>query len=117
MNLLGISGKDLADKLSVDTSLVSRWKSGERKLTLTSSYVDTIAGYFLSRAYPPKDRQLYTLLKTYDKSFNVAAGSGAIRAILCRFLCDYETPLLNKKKDQSMFLTNPYKTEDRKSVV
>ncbi len=109
MNLLGISGKELADAIGVDTSLVSRWRKGERKLTLKGGYVDAIAGYFLTHAYPPKDRQVYTLLRGYDKGFNTSSGAGAVRAVLCRFLCDYETPLLDKKRDQAIFLTNPYR--------
>lgn len=111
MNLLGISGKELADAIGVDTSLVSRWRKGERKLTLKGGYVDAIAGYFLTHAYPPKDRQVYTLLRGYDKGFNTSSGAGAVRAVLCRFLCDYETPLLDKKRDQAIFLTNPYRAE------
>jgi hypothetical protein len=47
MNLFKISNSKLARNINVDASLVSRWKSGERKISLNSPHIPMLANYFL----------------------------------------------------------------------
>jgi hypothetical protein len=47
MNLFKISNSKLARAINVDASLVSRWKSGERKISLNSPHIPMLANYFL----------------------------------------------------------------------
>jgi hypothetical protein len=47
MNLFKISNSKLARSINVDASLVSRWKSGERKISLNSPHIPMLANYFL----------------------------------------------------------------------
>ncbi|MDH7478926.1 MAG: helix-turn-helix transcriptional regulator, partial [Syntrophomonadaceae bacterium] len=50
MALLGVSNSTLARALSVDASLVSRWRTGTRTPTKNSSYIEAIADYFAGQA-------------------------------------------------------------------
>lgn len=47
MNLFKISNSRLARAIDVDASLVSRWKTGERKISLNSPHIPMLANYFL----------------------------------------------------------------------
>ena len=53
MENFGISGKDLAAMLHIDSSLVSKWRSGKRLLRPNSVYTNQIIRYAmeLDRAY------------------------------------------------------------------
>ncbi|MDD3196839.1 MAG: hypothetical protein PHI69_01065 [Eubacteriales bacterium] len=48
MKLFKISNSKLARGINVDASLVSRWKSGERTMSVNSPHVPAIASFFLS---------------------------------------------------------------------
>jgi hypothetical protein len=47
MHLFKISNSKLARGIDVDASLVSRWKSGERKISPNSPHIPMLANYFL----------------------------------------------------------------------
>jgi len=47
MHLFKISNSKLARGIGVDASLVSRWKSGERKISLNSPHIPMLASFFL----------------------------------------------------------------------
>jgi hypothetical protein len=48
MDILDVTGKELALEIGVDTTVISRIKSGERKLSLRSKYTAPIVTYLLS---------------------------------------------------------------------
>ena len=50
MASMGITNIGLAKGINVDTSLVSRWKKGERQLKMASATMDKLADYMLDRA-------------------------------------------------------------------
>ena len=52
MRVFSISGKDLSDLMSIDSSLVSKWRSGKRMLKPTSAYADKIVAYIIERDAP-----------------------------------------------------------------
>ncbi|WBW96836.1 helix-turn-helix domain-containing protein [Oceanirhabdus sp. W0125-5] len=45
LNILNISGKKLATALNVDPSLISKWKTGKRKINANSNYLGLISNY------------------------------------------------------------------------
>ncbi len=47
MKTFNVSGNDLSDLLHVDSSLVSKWRSGKRVLKRQSLYIDKIANYIM----------------------------------------------------------------------
>ncbi len=47
MHLFKISNSKLSRGINVDASLISRWKSGERKISVSSPHVPKLAHYFL----------------------------------------------------------------------
>ncbi|MDL2236363.1 helix-turn-helix domain-containing protein [Christensenellaceae bacterium OttesenSCG-928-K19] len=49
MDRMGIKSSVLSEQTGIDKTLISRWKTGQRKLTATSRYVQKIAAYFLSQ--------------------------------------------------------------------
>ena len=49
MNLQNIPNNRLAKALSVDPSLISRWRNGTRDLARHSEYVTSIAHYFANQ--------------------------------------------------------------------
>lgn len=62
LQLLGVSGKTLAEQIGVDESTLSKWRRGKRVLKYSSPYAKAIAGWALSC---PAERE-----------------SGAVRAML-----------------------------------
>lgn len=52
MNFLNISTADLANAIHVDASLVSKWKSGSRKISEKSVYFEDIIQYLLDNDAP-----------------------------------------------------------------
>ena len=50
MDYFGITNNSLAKALGVDPSLVSRWQSGQRRLTASSAAMDALAEYILTRS-------------------------------------------------------------------
>ena len=52
MQLFQVSGKELAEVLFVDQSLVSKWCSGKRRLKAGSAYLQDITAYFLKLDAP-----------------------------------------------------------------
>lgn len=66
MNLLNIPNNKLAKFMSVDPSLISRWRSGERDPLKNDAYVEMISEYIMQHA---TDRQcLYELLSVNPDS-------------------------------------------------
>lgn len=50
VNLFKISNSSLSRGIGVDASLISRWKSGERKISKNSPHIPKLASYFLHRS-------------------------------------------------------------------
>lgn len=46
LNILDVSSSKLAKSINVDPSLISRWKTGKRKISCTSNYLKPISDYF-----------------------------------------------------------------------
>ena len=63
MRVFSISGKDLSDLMSIDSSLVSKWRSGRRMLKPTSVYADKIVTYIIERDKPNQYKNICRLLK------------------------------------------------------
>lgn len=73
MDMLGISGKELALAIGTDTTAVSKWRSGQRKLKVRSKYSKRMAAYFISDAYALQKQRIVALLtndqlETEDKT-------------------------------------------------
>lgn len=66
MELLGISGKELALEIGTDITTVSKWKNGQRKLKPRSKYVEKIATYFLSDSFTFQRKQLLENIELMD---------------------------------------------------
>jgi hypothetical protein len=63
MSLFKINSSKLARGINVDASLVSRWKSGERRMGANSPHIPALATFFLSLdAYPYQTEYLEQLI-------------------------------------------------------
>lgn len=69
MEVLNISGKDLAQHVHVDDSLVSKWKNAKR--TINPSHAQDIAAYLLTRLRETKNSRIQTTLKLYFPDINL----------------------------------------------
>lgn len=49
LNILDVSSNKLAKSINVDPSLISRWKTGKRKISCTSTYLKPIADYLSAK--------------------------------------------------------------------
>lgn len=74
MTIAGVLNSRLAKALNVDTSLISRFRTGARKPSLSSDYYKNIAQYFVERSTMNYQRSaLFELLQiTYDENKNNA---------------------------------------------
>ncbi len=91
MENFGISGKDLAAMLHIDSSLVSKWRSGKRPLRPNSVYTNQIIRYAmeLDRAYEYA-RLRMLMAEDYVNIFKVTASE------LSMFLKDWLTAPVGK---------------------
>ena len=67
MTLQNIPNNKLAKALSLDPSLISRWRNGSRDLPKHSEYIESIAHYFVSN-YKDKSRLCELLNIEYDNN-------------------------------------------------
>lgn len=67
MTLQNIPNNKLAKALSLDPSLISRWRNGTRDLPKHSEYVEAIAAYFVA-SYKDKSRLCELMNIAFDKS-------------------------------------------------
>mgnify|MGYP001118849938 FL=1 len=49
LNILDIRSNKLAKAINVDPSLISRWKTGKRKISHESNHLKAMADYFSSK--------------------------------------------------------------------
>jgi transcriptional regulator with XRE-family HTH domain len=98
MENFGISGKDLAAMLHIDSSLVSKWRSGKRLLRPNSVYTNQIIRYAmeLDRAYEYA-RLRMLMSEDYVNIFKVTASE------LSMFLKDWLTAPVGKDNKSSSY--------------
>lgn len=87
MELLGISGKELAMEIGTDTTTVSKWRNGQRKLKYRSKYTRKIVTYFLSDTFLLHREKLFSLLKNYNIDISNRAENEIIE-MLCVWMTE-----------------------------
>ena len=66
MNVFKLNNSSLARGINIDASLVSRWKTGERRIAVNSPHIPALATFFLKiNAYPYQKEYLDRLIKTH----------------------------------------------------
>lgn len=85
MELLNIPSKELSLDLKIDPSVVSRWRSGKRRLVAGGAWTGELARYFLRRRPDEVERLLRSLCP-----LETAAGIGA-EECLSKWLCGRRT--------------------------
>jgi transcriptional regulator with XRE-family HTH domain len=70
LKTLEISGKEIASKLDIDETTVSKWRNNQRKLTYKSKYTGLIAEILLSSEIERKRHIIADILKRYKKDIN-----------------------------------------------
>ncbi|SFR96229.1 hypothetical protein [Anaeromicropila populeti] len=58
MELLNITGKELAAEIGTDTTTISKWRKGQRKLNYHSEYPERIAKYMISERFETQYNKL-----------------------------------------------------------
>lgn len=64
MNLMDVSGKELAIEIGTDTTTISKWKNGQRKLKSRSPYALKLTEYFLSELFAYQRNYIIDILDT-----------------------------------------------------
>ncbi|MEN6351442.1 MAG: hypothetical protein ABFD08_18880 [Syntrophomonas sp.] len=91
MEIFDVGGKDLADAIHVDHSLVSKWRLKKRSLSLNSVHTKHLADYFLSLDSPVKYVRIKKLLEaSYPQAFT--DNNKTIQDLLCKWLCSSDEP-------------------------
>lgn len=63
MELLDVSGKELAVQIDVDTAMISKWKNGKRKIPKNADYGKHIAEYFFQEDFLPFRQKILQVMK------------------------------------------------------
>lgn len=63
MELLDVSGKELAIQIGVDTAIISKWKNGKRKIPKNTDYGKRIAEYFFQEEFLPFRQKILQLME------------------------------------------------------
>jgi transcriptional regulator with XRE-family HTH domain len=87
METMGITGAELARALHIDDSLVSKWKSGKRRLSQKNNYLKKISNYILLVDERTGYRFVKQLLREYDPG-NDLESIDNLSNCLCRWLSE-----------------------------
>jgi len=91
MNVQNVSNSRLAKVLSVDPSLISRWRTGARKPPAKNNYIRELAAYFSSLA--KMEYQKAALFQMMDLNLiNTLEETPVISDLLFDWLCDETSP-------------------------
>ncbi|MGN0395643.1 MAG: hypothetical protein ACI4EF_09775 [Coprococcus sp.] len=63
MEMLDVSGKELAVQIGVDTAIISKWKNGKRKIPKNSDYGKSIAEYFFQEDFLAFRQKILHIMK------------------------------------------------------
>lgn len=87
MTISGINGRELANALHVDYSLVSKWKNNKRPLNRHSVHLKKIAEYFISLDSTNNDKLIFQVLRDYDPNLKVDSLED-LSNVLCNWLIE-----------------------------
>lgn len=104
MDLLGVSPQQLAVEIGTDTTLVSRWRTGGRKLVAGRHWVKKIAVYFIQLDAAERKANGKTILKLLTAFYPADAVDDAAeqQQLLERWLCapNQFTDIYQKRRTQ-----------------
>jgi len=87
MTISGINGRELANALHVDYSLVSKWKNNKRPLNRRSVHLKKIAEYFVLLDSTNDDKLIFQVLRNYDPNLEVDSLED-LSNVLCNWLIE-----------------------------
>ncbi len=91
MEVFGVSGKELADAIHVDYSLISKWRLLKRRLPLSSPHTRRIADYFMSLDLQTGYARIKKLLHTSYPETPMETKK-KIEVLLCKWLSHVDLP-------------------------
>ncbi|WP_207706979.1 hypothetical protein [Alkalibaculum sporogenes] len=89
MDQFRVKGNDLADYLHIDNSLISKWKTGKRKLSSESETLNTIVDFFIKLDSNTDFLNILSLLRTAYPGVSMN-GSDKMKILLKRWLTEDE---------------------------
>ncbi|MDD4263939.1 MAG: helix-turn-helix transcriptional regulator [Firmicutes bacterium] len=87
MRALNITGKELADAIHIDTSLVSKWKTGARHLSASSIHLQNMVEYFIYKDQGSGDNIIRDIVLQYDPEADLT-DKNAVHTYLNKWLTD-----------------------------
>lgn len=87
MECFNITGRELANSLHVDYTLVSKWKNSKRPFSVRSNYIKKITDYFLSLDSITGSKRIKEILMEYYPEID-SEPSKAYSSYLCRWLTE-----------------------------
>ena len=70
MQLLDVSGKELAVEADTDTTTVSKWRTGKRRLAAESGACRAVAAFFLSSRFAVRGAELNSFMEGLVSGFS-----------------------------------------------
>jgi hypothetical protein len=77
MKFLHISSTELADGIHVHPSLISRWRSGNRRLKTNTDHFDRLINYIISRDVLTEHKNIEVFLSQFDPEVHVGSADEA----------------------------------------
>ncbi|MDD4343400.1 MAG: hypothetical protein PHH19_03420 [Eubacteriales bacterium] len=108
MNVFNISGKQISQYLNIDNSLVSKWKNGQRPLTINTAHLHNLVNFFLEYKNGILLKKVQELLSDLypNENFNSVP---VLTNYLTDFLISPFTPkTYNNKNDYIEYKENNY---------
>lgn len=90
MDLFRIKGIDMANYLHVDDSLISKWKTGKRRLTSENEVLDEIVNFFIALDSSVEYQNILSILRTAYPSINVDVTDTKMKVLLKKWLLEEE---------------------------
>jgi len=99
MDTLGITGKELAMGIGTDTTTISKWRNGQRKLKARSGYTKVICQYLLGKDFTFQRNRLLSLLKDNGYDTEVMT-DGELEDALCVWMSEEEDSMYTSKSQK-----------------
>ncbi|NLN97184.1 MAG: hypothetical protein GX127_02125 [Eubacteriaceae bacterium] len=90
MDLFRVKGIDMANYLHVDDSLISKWRTGKRRLTPDNQVLDAIVNFFIALDSSVEYQNILSILRTAYPSVNIDVSDEKLKILFKKWLLEEE---------------------------
>lgn len=104
MDLVMVTGKEIAEETNIDKTTISKWRNNQRKIKYRSKYPSILANYFLKDEFIVKRDSILAILKEYYPGLNID-NKAEVAETLAIWITEDEKRVINNSKEEDSYKT------------